>query len=222
MSKDDQSWFPGRRRPRFHRVVGAAVAIGARGDREGRRAARHPDREPRRGARPVGARRRPAADRRGRHRLRLLDAVAGARPAVRWDDRHDRSRPRAHRSRPRLVARGGHPRRAHHGRQRPGTRGVRERIRPSPARSTWSSSTPSSPSTAPTSRPLTGRLAPGALVAADNVLWSGRVSGASPADPDDANTNALRAFDAAVVADPRFNATILPVGDGLLIASWRG
>jgi predicted O-methyltransferase YrrM len=69
---------------------------------------------------------------------------------------------------------------------------------------------------------LTGRLAPDALVAADNVLWSGRVSGASPADPDDANTNALRAFDAAVVADPRFNATILPVGDGLLVASWRG
>ena len=31
--------------------------------------------------------------------------------------------------------------------------------------------------------------------------------------------NALRAFDAAVLADPRFNATILPVGDGLLVAS---
>ena len=69
---------------------------------------------------------------------------------------------------------------------------------------------------------LAGRLAPGALVAADNVLWSGRVSGARPADPADANTNALRAFDAAVVADPRFNATILPLGDGLLVASWRG
>jgi predicted O-methyltransferase YrrM len=69
---------------------------------------------------------------------------------------------------------------------------------------------------------IVGRLAPGALVAADNVLWSGRVSGSRPVDADDANTAALRAFDTAVLADPRFTATILPVGDGLLIASWRG
>src|SRR4051812_2385649 len=69
---------------------------------------------------------------------------------------------------------------------------------------------------------LTGRLVPGALVAADNVLWSGRVSGTRPAAADDANTAALRAFDAAVLADRRFSATILPVGDGLLIATWRG
>jgi predicted O-methyltransferase YrrM len=69
---------------------------------------------------------------------------------------------------------------------------------------------------------LTSRLATGALVLADNVLWSGRVSGARPVAADDANTAALRAFDAAVLADPRFNATILPVGDGLLVASWLG
>jgi predicted O-methyltransferase YrrM len=69
---------------------------------------------------------------------------------------------------------------------------------------------------------ISGRLAPGALVVADNVLWSGRVSGARPADADDANTRALRDFDTAVLRDPRFNATILPVGDGLLIASWLG
>src|SRR5215207_1164223 len=41
-------------------------------------------------------------------------------------------------------------------------------------------------------RLIDGRLAPGALVLADNVLWSGRVSGATPAEPDDANTAALR------------------------------
>jgi predicted O-methyltransferase YrrM len=66
---------------------------------------------------------------------------------------------------------------------------------------------------------LVPRLAPGALVVADNVLWSGRV-----ADPTitDENTVALRAFDAAVLADPRFSATILPVGDGLLLAGYRG
>jgi predicted O-methyltransferase YrrM len=69
---------------------------------------------------------------------------------------------------------------------------------------------------------LVGRLAPGALVVADNVLWSGRASGARPSPAGDENTAALRAFDAAVIADPRFTATILPVGDGLLIAAWRG
>ena len=69
---------------------------------------------------------------------------------------------------------------------------------------------------------LVGRLATGALVVADNVLWSGRVSGARPVEPGDTNTEALRAFDAAVLADPRFTSTILPLGDGLLIASWRG
>jgi predicted O-methyltransferase YrrM len=69
---------------------------------------------------------------------------------------------------------------------------------------------------------LVPRLAPGALVAADNVLWSGRVSGARSVADGDANTAALRAFDQAVLADPRFTATILPVGDGLLVASWRG
>ena len=66
---------------------------------------------------------------------------------------------------------------------------------------------------------LIPRLAPGALVVADNVLWSGRVANPSV---DDDNTLALRAFDAAVLADPRFSATILPVGDGLLLAGYRG
>jgi predicted O-methyltransferase YrrM len=67
-----------------------------------------------------------------------------------------------------------------------------------------------------------GRLAPGALVAADNVLWSGRVSGSRPADAGDTNTNALRRFCERVLADERFTSTILPVGDGLLIATWHG
>jgi caffeoyl-CoA O-methyltransferase len=66
------------------------------------------------------------------------------------------------------------------------------------------------------------RLAPGALVLADNVLWSGRVSGSRPVAANDANTDALRAFDRSVLADPRFTSTILPVGDGLLVAAWRG
>ena len=69
---------------------------------------------------------------------------------------------------------------------------------------------------------LIPRLTPHALVIADNVLWSGRVSGALPAGAGDARTEALRAFDTALLADPRFNATILPIGDGLLVASLRG
>ena len=69
---------------------------------------------------------------------------------------------------------------------------------------------------------LVPRLAAGALVAADNVLWSGRVSGARPVAPDDANTAALRAFDRAVLGDRRFTSTILPLGDGLLVAAWLG
>jgi len=71
---------------------------------------------------------------------------------------------------------------------------------------------------------LLARLAPNALVVADNVLWSGRVSGAGgTADDDDDNgsTAALRAFNAWLMADPRFAATILPVGDGLLVARLR-
>ena len=67
-----------------------------------------------------------------------------------------------------------------------------------------------------------GRLAPGALVLADNVLWSGRVSGETPVEDGDANTAALRAFSERVLRDRRFIATILPVGDGLLAATWRG
>ncbi len=66
------------------------------------------------------------------------------------------------------------------------------------------------------------RLALGALVVADNVLWSGRLSGARPSTPDDESVVALRRFNAWVLGDPRFNATILPVGDGLLLAGWRG
>ncbi|MEX1170374.1 MAG: O-methyltransferase [Chloroflexota bacterium] len=68
---------------------------------------------------------------------------------------------------------------------------------------------------------LVPRLAPHALVVADNVLWSGRVSGARPSSGDE-RTVALQAFDAALLADPRFSATILPVGDGLLVAAWQG
>ena len=65
------------------------------------------------------------------------------------------------------------------------------------------------------------RLLPGAIVVADNVLWSGEVSGDKPSRPG-GMTEAIRAFDTAILRDRRFRATILPVGDGLLLASYRG
>ena len=67
---------------------------------------------------------------------------------------------------------------------------------------------------------LIPRLADGALVVADNVLWSGRSSGARPSRPGD-GTDALRDFCSQVLGDSRFNGTVLPVGDGLLVAAYR-
>jgi caffeoyl-CoA O-methyltransferase len=69
---------------------------------------------------------------------------------------------------------------------------------------------------------LIPRLVVGALVVADNVLWSGRVSGANPTQADDDQTNALREFDTFIMRDHRFQAAITPVGDGLLVAAYRG
>ena len=69
---------------------------------------------------------------------------------------------------------------------------------------------------------LLPRLVAGALVVADNVLWSGRVAGTKSADADDESTSALREFVEWILRDPRFQATVLPVGDGLLVATWRG
>ena len=66
---------------------------------------------------------------------------------------------------------------------------------------------------------LVPRLVPGALIIADNVLWGGKVADPAQTDPQ---TAALRAFDTAVLADARFTSTILPIGDGLLIAGFRG
>ena len=68
---------------------------------------------------------------------------------------------------------------------------------------------------------LLPRLAAGALVVADNVLWSGRVSGAREAPADDKSTSALRAFNEWLLGHARFITTILPVGDGLLVARLR-
>ena len=58
-------------------------------------------------------------------------------------------------------------------------------------------------------------LRPGGIIAIDNVLWSGRV-----ADPavHDADTEALRALNVKIRDDPRVDAVVLSVGDGLTLA----
>lgn len=61
-------------------------------------------------------------------------------------------------------------------------------------------------------------LRPNGLVALDNMLWSGKVADASVHDPD---TDALRALNAKIAADPRVEACLLSVGDGVMLARKR-
>jgi caffeoyl-CoA O-methyltransferase len=55
-------------------------------------------------------------------------------------------------------------------------------------------------------------LAERGVILVDNVLWDGQVT--DQTDTSD-STEALRAFNAHVVADPRVDVALLPVGDGL-------
>jgi len=68
------------------------------------------------------------------------------------------------------------------------------------------------------------RCAPGALVLADNVLWGGHLAGAPAPGALHRSaeaTEALRAFNRHALSHPRLATTILPVGDGLLLAVVR-
>jgi predicted O-methyltransferase YrrM len=59
---------------------------------------------------------------------------------------------------------------------------------------------------------------PGGLIALDNVLWSGQV-----ADPSDtsAETVAIRALNAKIKDDPRVEAMLLPIADGIFLCRKR-
>ncbi|MEL7072387.1 MAG: SAM-dependent methyltransferase, partial [Cyanobacteria bacterium J06581_3] len=61
-------------------------------------------------------------------------------------------------------------------------------------------------------------IRPGGLIAVDNTLWYGRV-----ADPDvqDKRTQRIRALNEKVRDDKRVTMSLLPVGDGLLLAVKR-
>lgn len=60
---------------------------------------------------------------------------------------------------------------------------------------------------------------PGGLIAIDNVLWSGAVADPSAVDPE---TEAIRALNLKVRDDPRVEACLLTVGDGVMLARKRG
>jgi len=62
---------------------------------------------------------------------------------------------------------------------------------------------------------ILARMPVGGLIAADNVLWMGSVV---DHQKQDASTRAIRAFNDRVVADERVDASMIAVGDGLLLA----
>ncbi len=61
-------------------------------------------------------------------------------------------------------------------------------------------------------------LRPGGVVAVDNVLWSGSVI--NP-EKQDADTQAIRAFNRALRNDERVDLSLVPIGDGLTLARKR-
>ena len=61
-------------------------------------------------------------------------------------------------------------------------------------------------------------LRPGGLLLVDNTLWSGAV--ADPADSS-ADTQAIRALNAAIAADARVEHCLVPIGDGMTMARKR-
>ncbi|WP_420639841.1 O-methyltransferase [Candidatus Poriferisocius sp.] len=61
------------------------------------------------------------------------------------------------------------------------------------------------------------RLSPRGVILVDNVLWGGRVVDPDADSDQDSSLAAIRAFNDAVVADPRTAQVMLPVADGLTL-----
>lgn len=62
-------------------------------------------------------------------------------------------------------------------------------------------------------------LRPGGVIAVDNTLWYGRVIDPDVQDPD---TQAIRAFNERLRVDPRVDACLTAIGDGLTVAVKKG
>jgi predicted O-methyltransferase YrrM len=65
---------------------------------------------------------------------------------------------------------------------------------------------------------LLPNLRVGGLIVVDNLLWKGRVA-APPEDEDDEAADALRAFNGYLMMHPQLQAVVLPMGDGLGVAT---
>lgn len=61
-------------------------------------------------------------------------------------------------------------------------------------------------------------LRPGGLIAVDNTLWGGKVADLGIRDAD---TVAIRELNALVADDPRVSSSLVPIGDGVLLARKR-
>lgn len=68
---------------------------------------------------------------------------------------------------------------------------------------------------------LLDKLAPGAVVFADNVLFRGWVRGGTPPRRIRTMVSRLRDYLAFVSTDPRFATTVFPVGDGVAISLYQ-
>ena len=62
---------------------------------------------------------------------------------------------------------------------------------------------------------LLPKLAVGGLVVVDNLLWKGRVAG----DEMDEETEAIRAFNGYLMMHPQLRSVLLPLGDGVGLAT---
>jgi predicted O-methyltransferase YrrM len=58
-------------------------------------------------------------------------------------------------------------------------------------------------------------LAPRGVLVADNALWKGLVARKDVPEAERARVEALRAFNRALVSDPRLRGVVLPLGDGV-------
>jgi predicted O-methyltransferase YrrM len=69
---------------------------------------------------------------------------------------------------------------------------------------------------------ILARLRPGGVVAIDNVLLTGTVAaGRGDGYWTDEHVERMREFNRRLVSDPRLDATVLPVGDGVAVAVRR-
>lgn len=64
------------------------------------------------------------------------------------------------------------------------------------------------------------KLRPGGILLADNVLWSGKIL-VEEGQKIDKDTRALLEFNRMLVEDPRVEALLLPIRDGLFVARKR-